>query len=330
MTRLRSADRRRSVALLFVACWILGTGLVWAAPPRGLPRTDAQGDLEERYYAALTMRQDGHSDSATRTKALAELPLKDLPPAARTKAQGVISNLALFRRLPVIDFAADDRVYQYLLTHPDISVSSWRAMDISQFELRTVQPNVYHADAKDGSVGTVEVWKSTREETLIYCDGAFKSPLLAKPIIARSVMRLTSRFYADAEGVPRTEHTGDIFVSFPSQTVETVAKLISPISHNIADRNFKQLTLYVHLMSMAMTNQPEWIAAMVERMDVADEPRRELLALSEQVHRAGRDRAVRAVSAAPMDEILAPLRRQTPALVIPVAAQPADVPMAVR
>lgn len=307
------AGWRRGGALLLCA-WPAVSGLAaepWkpfgTRPAAAVAAAD--DDLDQSYYRALTVVRPGSSSGAVRRQAVAELPLDQLSADARAKAQRVLSGMALFRRLPTLSFEADRRVYQHFVSHPDVAVSTWRAMEISRFDLRAVAPGTYHADAGDGSVGTVEVWISRPEETLIYCDGAFKSPLLTKPIVARSIMRVRTTFSTAADGRPIAEHNGDVFVEFPSQAVETVAKVISPVSHNIADRNFKQLTLYVHLMSQAMERQPQWIRAMVQKLDVPDDRKAALIELAAQTHASAVQRAAQQRAPLPVDDILAPLRR---------------------
>lgn len=124
----------------------------------------------------------------------------------------MLDGLGLFRRLPTLSFEVDPEVYQYLLKHPTTAVSTWRAMEISRLKLEPTGLGTFVADAGDGSTGQIELWKSTPTETVIYCDGAFKSPMLTKPVIARSIMRLQARFYQDEQGRKRVEHTGDVFV----------------------------------------------------------------------------------------------------------------------
>ncbi len=288
MTRYRCARFQRGNLHLHLACFVVAAGMgtipaTAKAAPWSPPAADASGDVDERYYSELHQVAAGTSESQARSQAVKGLPYATLSPDHRSKAHAVLSNLALFRRLPTLRFAVDSRAYTYLLQHPDVAVSSWRAMEISKFELRPQGPNVYLADARDGSVGTIEVWKSTPEETLIYCDGAFKSPLVTRPIQARALMRLTTRFFNAEDGTPQAEHAGDVFVAFPSQTVETVARLISPVSHMIADRNFRQLTLYAHLMSTAMERQPAWVESVTRRMDATDQQKQDLLKITEQV-----------------------------------------------
>jgi hypothetical protein len=299
------------------ACALLSVATGVAAAENLLPRTTGgavqsaanESEVEASYDRELTVVRPGSSSSVVRRQAVAELPLSELSPDARGKAERVLKGMGLFRRLPTYAFEVEPSVYHYLLQHPDVAVSTWRAMDISKFQLKAVAPNTYHADAGDGSIGTIEVWRSTRDDTLIYCDGAFKSPLVIKPIVARSIMRLRTRIVEGDGGRPRAECCGEVFVEFPSQTVEAIARVISPISHSIADRNFKQLSLYAHLMSQAMTRQPGWIKHLASQMDSADEQKAALLALSTQVHRAAQQRSTgRGQSPLPVDDILAPLK----------------------
>lgn len=174
----------------------------------------------------------GSSTMASKKLALQELQLDRLSDDSRSKAELVLKNLGMFRRLPTLSFEADPDVYEYFLRNPDVAVATWRAMEISKFNLQAVDPNRYQADAGDGSVGQIELCYHTPEDTLIHCDGAFKSPLLPKPIVARSLMRLQTSFTKEADGRVIGTHSGDVFVEFPSQAVETVAKVISPISHS--------------------------------------------------------------------------------------------------
>jgi hypothetical protein len=311
MDRSTSAlSLRAALGLIAVTAGFTAGNSLPAEEPRttwSSSRPQGADDVDPAHYQAIRVSQPGSSSLATRREALAELSLAGLAPAQLAKAQAVLNGLGLFRRLPALEMEVDAEVYRYLLSHPDVAVSTWRAMDISKFQLNLTGPGVYHADAGDGSVGTVELWRATPDETVIYCDGAFKSPLLARPIVARAIMRLKMRFFEDADGKSKVEHCGDVFVEFPSQTVETVARVISPVSHMIADRNFRQLTLYVHLMSQAMSRQPGWIRTIARRMDSPEAQRAEFLSVAAKAHTES-ERRRDAASPLPVDDILAPLR----------------------
>ncbi len=261
-------------------------------------------------YQGLTILHPGTSSTAVKKQSMAEIPLDRLKPETLAKAQSILKNTSLYRRLPTIAFEVDPNVYAYFLRRPDMAVASWRAMGISKLTLDHQSPDKYVADAKDGSKGTVEVIYSTPEDTLIACDGAFKSPLVTKPIVARSLMRLQTKFDTDQDGKLVATHSGDVYVEFPSQTVETVAKIISPISYSIADRNFKQLTFFAHLMTVAMERQPGWVEAVAQRMDhVTEAQRQEFLRVSAASYIAAKQRdAVRKGEALSLEEVLRPLQ----------------------
>lgn len=301
------------VALLLSAMGTSGYGQN-AGSPAPAPVTQAGGVQEDAaeawLYRGLQIDAAGTSSSATRRDATAAIPFDRMSPEMASKSRRLLRNVGLYRRLPSISFEADPDVYSHFLQYPDVAVATWRAMGLSKFQLKEIAPGRYSADAGDGSVGVVEVVYRTPADTLIYCEGAFKSPLLAKPIEARALMRVETQFRQGDRGQTIAAHSGDVFVEFPSQTVETVARLISPISHNIADRNFKQLTLFVQMMSTAMARHPDWVERLAERLDgVPNERRVQLcevgsLATQRRLHLAGMGEVSGSV-----DELISPFRQ---------------------
>jgi hypothetical protein len=267
---------------------------------------------DKAQYPGLTIVKAGNSSTAVRKQAIHELSLERMAPAAQRKSQAILNNLGMFRRLPTISFECDPDVYHYFLNNPDVAVSTWRAMGISQFQLQQTGTNQYRADAGDGSIGNIEILLQSPTEVVIHCDGAFKSPLLPKPIVARSLMRVQTSFSKEQDGRIIGTHSGEVYVEFPSQTVEAVAKVISPVSHLIADRNFKQMTLFVHLMSQAMAKNPGWIEQTGQRLEgVSKQKRMEFLDVATKSFAESRKRP--AIVTNPQtfspDEVLTPYRQ---------------------
>lgn len=325
MTRHRERLRWRMALSAGALCGLTIVGFGWAADPAasresadatrgGVAATESENDESFRSLGVNTIKS-GSSSVAVRKQALAELPLDRLSGDARNKADSLLKNLGMFRRLPTLSFEVDPEVYDYFLRNPDVAVATWRAMDISKFNLQEVGPNRYQADAGDGSIGQVELFYHTTEDTLIHCDGAFKSPLLPKPIVARSLMRLQTTFAREPDGRMIGTHSGDVFVEFPSQAIETLAKVISPVSHSIADRNFKQMTLFAHLMSQAMARHPGWIESIGNKLVGIDPQRRhEFLKVSARSHAVARQRLnanARTNTPFSPDDLLMPFRQDT-------------------
>lgn len=272
-------------------------------------QTEAADEAEFRDMKSV---RSGSSSSATRKTALGVLPLDKLTPERRAPVDDVLSSLSLFRRLPTVTFEIDPDLYVYFLRNPDVIVSIWRALDISKFELKQVADDCYHADAGDGSTGRIQILYRGAESQLVYCDGLYKSPLLVKPIHSKAVIHLQTTFTREADGRIFATHRGDLFVSFPSQTVETAARVISPVSYLLADRNFKQISLFGQMMSTAMCRQPGWVEMVANRLNgLSEERRQEFLKLSAHVYLAARKRALggQGGEEVTLEQILAPLRQ---------------------
>ena len=211
--------------------------------------------------------QEGSSSRGVRAEATQALPLQQLPEEHLVEVQKILDNTSLYRRLPQIRVDADRRVYEYFTRNPDVAISIWRVMQISEVEMLRIRPGVYDADTKDGSMGRVHVLHQSEKSTLILCDGQFRSPATRRSIRASALMHLQPRFETNEAGESRVTHTLDLFVSFPSQTFETLARIVSPVSNRIADRNFEEVSLFIEMMDLAMSRQPGWVERVSQQLN---------------------------------------------------------------
>ncbi len=253
----------------------------------------------------------GTSSKAVREAAVAQLPLDKLTPEGRDRVEQLLQSQSLFRRLPTISLPVDHKAYLFFARHPEVAVSIWRVMKISKCQMSQNGADAYQMDVGDGSAGVVDALYRSANQNLIICDGIFAGPLIVKPFTAKAVIHLQSRFSQSEDGHPYVTHTADLFVCFPSQTLETVAKLISPISNLIADRNFNEISLFLQMISQAMQKQPGWVEQVADRMEGIFPIRaHELLKVTARVYIASRKRELtRRNGSKPLtlDEIMAPL-----------------------
>jgi len=257
--------------------------------------------------------QKGVSTSKVLEQALADLPLDQLPADSRQRVETVLKNRSLFRRLPTIGMGADPAVYHYFTHNPEAAVGVWRVMEISQFKLTPVSPTLWKGDAGDGSNGTIEVLHRSGNRQLLLCEGEYKSPVLPKAIKAQAIMHLRMDHAEKAgdkvQGHHNIVHDLDLFVTFPSQTVETVAKVIAPVSNSIADKNFRELSMFVEFMSTAMKTHPGWVEQVVQRMDgVKTDQKDEFLKVSAAVFVASRRNELQqsGIQNASFEDLIAP------------------------
>lgn len=277
--------------LAFVAnpvCLSAGDSSVQAAPNVAATRANADA---KKAPLKVDILARGSSSRRTLQEALQRLPMKELTAEQRKRVNEVLERRSMFRRLPEISIDADSEVYTHLTHNPESVVGIWRVLGISKFTMVQTGPTTWFGDAGDGSTGTIDVISRTPNRHLLLCTGRYKSPLLARPIEATAVMHLQTQFRTGEDGQPKVVHGLDLFVMFPSHTIDAVARVIAPVSHMVADRNFREISLFVRFMNVAMERQPGWVEQTVQRIDgVKREQRLELMKLAARVFVTARNR----------------------------------------
>ena len=287
----RPAPRRSTprtpdpVSAATVACiaglfGLFGTGASAVAGPN-------PGPLEAEARERIVTVQAGTSSGRDRRRAEAALPLNALAPDARGRAARVLDDSSLFRTLPVLRFPVHADGLKYFVQHPDVAVALWRILGVSDCEMWQTGPDAYEGDAGDGSIGVFDVLLRGERDQLVLVRGQFKSPVLADPIEATCLFHMHTETAFDAAGEPIAVGRASLFVSFPSRAVGTAAKLISPVTNVVLDRNFEEVCLFAHLMDRSMQTRPGWVESLATRMEgVLPRRKEELCRVSEHVYTA--------------------------------------------
>jgi hypothetical protein len=260
----------------------------WAIAPelRADPPQSAEELLEQ-----IEVLDKGDSGRNSKSVAAAAIPMSNLPAATRKDVERLIDSADMFRRLPTLRFEVEPAVYSYFLAHPDVAVSIWQAMKVSNLQMREVSPAKYHVDGGDGTVGDMQVLYRDGSHQLIVCDGEFKSPIVKRTIQARALMHLVTSAERTRDGRLLVTHRLDLFVGFPSQAFGTAVKLASPVSNMIIDRNFREVSLFVQMMALAMVRQPDWVEGLAGRLEgVSEQNKDELVRLTAHVFLAHQER----------------------------------------
>ena len=292
----------------------------------------AKPETDESRVAFETAK--GSSAVALQKQAASELPLDKLTEDKRTEVRSILNNVCYYRRLPTLTIPVEPDVYVYFMRNPEVAVSLWRAMNISKLDLDRESDTVFVGDTNDGTSGRLEVLhrgerQGDIEQCLVLCDGLYKNALLPKPISARSLLRLETRFFRETDGQVYATHRADLFVSFPSETVEAVSRMMSPVTIMLTDRTFCEVTLFLKLMSVAMGKRPDWVEHLAEKMTgVPDNRKAELLQLTAKVYVArNRDIIAKALRPKPAgnevedDEVAAKTPPAPPATASPRVAE---------
>ena len=282
------AAPRRPVRPRLAAAAVLAS-LLTAAPAAS---ADEPPGGEAAARERIVTIQSGTSAARARERAEDALPLDALAPADRVRAGRVLNEHSLFRTLPVLRFPIHEDGLNYFVQHPDVAVALWRVLGISSCEMWQTGPDSYEGDAGDGSIGAFEVLLRSERDQLVLVEGQFKSPVLADPIKATCLFHLRTETAFDAAGEPFAVGRASLFVSFPSKAVGAAAKLISPVTNVVLDRNFEEVCLFAHLMDRSMQTRPEWCDGLAADLQgVLPRRRAELSRLTEHVYAVSRHRA---------------------------------------
>ncbi|MEZ6065467.1 MAG: hypothetical protein R3B90_07085 [Planctomycetaceae bacterium] len=238
---------------------------------------DAAGEEQRDPALEVHVAAEGTSSRWTKREAIDELPTSSLTPEGRRLADQVLGDVSMFRRLPTVDCEVDHSIPRFFLDYPEVAVALWRAMEISELQMTPIGPHRYSSDSGDGSVGTISVLYRTPNRRIIHCSGEFQSPVLPRPIQAIALMDLRTKEWVTTSGQPMCRFQADVYVAFPATAVETVVRVISPVSNRIADRNFQEVITFIRLMHVAMTQQPGWVEVMASRLNGIPEDRSQKL-----------------------------------------------------
>ncbi|MEZ6060211.1 MAG: hypothetical protein R3C19_07615 [Planctomycetaceae bacterium] len=271
--RRQSARHRWQTALAGLTVAVLFAGLA--------PGAHAQSNMQElAEKVGVRVLSEGQSGDVHKEAAVRAIPMRVLNAAGRKRVNDVLRDCAQHRSLPHLQYVVEPAMYRYLVEHPDVAVSTWRAMEISQFEMWQTGPYEYEVSASDGSFGTADVIYRDGSQCLFVCEGTYNSPLLPKAISASALILLRYNFVRAADGSVLVDQTMDAFVALPGNTAQTIAKLASPLTNVIMDRNLFEVSLYARMMSKAAMTEPGWVEQLAGQLDgVLPQRRDELTAL---------------------------------------------------
>jgi hypothetical protein len=198
-----------------------------------------------------------NTSAAARQDAVQSIPFDKLDVEARTKVNAVLSNVSVFRRMPVRVIDCDPDMYLFLVRHPDVVVNIWEVMKISQLQLRQVGLSTYRVAEKEGTTASVELIYRSHDAHLAYVEGTYTGPLFARPVNGRGLLLLKAGYVRETNGRYYITNRLDVFVNMDPGGAELLTKAIHPLVGKIADTNFVQTVSFVGSLSKtAEVNSP--------------------------------------------------------------------------
>ncbi len=216
------------------------------------------------------------SSNDARNTVTAGIPLDQLEDHHRAQVETLLGQQTLFRCLPALRIELEPSSYEYYRRHPEVAVAVWKVLGISQLQLMSTSASgLFSVKSTDGSDGTLEVLLQTNNLLIVRGTGNWHSGVLPTPIRSEGLVVLRHRFEKDREGRRYVSHQAAVFLTFPQQSVRNVARIVSPVTNMIADRNFKDISLFLRMMHVAAIERPGWIEMIAGRLEGLTRPQRD-------------------------------------------------------
>jgi len=226
----------------------------------------------------------GTASRAARESALAAIPFDKLDAEARAKVSSVLADVSLFRRMPIQVVQCDPELYLFLVQHPDVVVNIWEVMGVTQLAMHQTGPNTFHLADVAGAQGSVEYLYSSHDTHLIYVEGYYEGPLLARPIEGRGLLLLKTGYVLETDGRYYVTCRLDALMRIEHLGAELLTKTFRPLVGRTADINFTYTTAFLGNLSRTAEGNHEGVQRLAARLSkVRPELRDELAKLAQRV-----------------------------------------------
>ena len=202
--------------------------------------------------------QEASSSRVTKNEAIQAIPYAKLTSEGRMKAQSVINNISVFRKMPVSVFKCDSEFYLYCVNRPDSVVNMWEVLGISDVGLKQTGKNTYIADDGHGTKSKFEFLLRSYDKHLIYAEGSYMGTVFNKEVSGKALLLLRTGYLKQKTGETFIVHRLDVFVSLDSVGVDLLAKTFQPIVGKVADQNFVEVSKFVERLHKKVESDPTW------------------------------------------------------------------------
>ncbi|MDO4549849.1 MAG: hypothetical protein Q4C96_01190 [Planctomycetia bacterium] len=213
-----------------------------------------------RQLSMIDIRQENpekasYSDK-TREVIKQKIPLGQMSPASRHKIQRVLSDVTMYRRLPVEVIPCDEELYDFLTRHPDIIVNIWEFMQIGNMRLTELGEDRFYLEDNAGTKGMIECLFRSKNLLVIYVSGSYEGIPFPNKVSGRGVIILQNEPMTDAEGKRLMAVRMDYFIQIQNGTVDFLAKTFHGTVGRVADNNMNQIMGFIGSLTQTIYYNP--------------------------------------------------------------------------
>jgi len=168
--------------------------------------------------------------------------------------------------------SCDPELYLFFVRNPEVVVSMWQLMGITNMTIKRLQDYTYDATDGQGTQARVELIYGTPEKHVFLADGAYEGQLIKRKAPGRCVMVLRTKSTRDRQQRVQLENQLDAFIQLDSVGTELVAKTLQPVLGKTADHNFSETLTFVSRLSQAIEKNASGVERLASRLKGVEQP----------------------------------------------------------
>jgi hypothetical protein len=208
----------------------------------------------------------GTSSREAQRDALAAIPFDRLDDDAQRKVQAVLSKVSIFRRMPTQVVRCDPRLYQFVVSHPEVIVNIWDVLGMSKVSLLRTGERTFRADDGAGTRSDIQVLYAAPELHLLYCVGTYEGMLFTGAVRGGALLLLRTGYFQESDGEHYVTCRLDAFIRIDHAGVELVGRTFQPLVGRAADSNFSESVAFVSQLSHVAQTRPETLQRLAGRL----------------------------------------------------------------
>lgn len=218
--------------------------------------------------------ETAQSLSAREARELAQelIPFDKLQEPMQDRLWNVVSRTTIHRRMPDQVIPCDPDLYLFFVRNPEVVVSMWQLMGITNMSVKRLQDYVYDATDGQGTQARVELIYGTPDKHVYLADGVYEGQLLKRKAPGRCVLVLRTSYGRDRQQRNQLENQLDAFIQLDNVGTEIVAKTLQPMLGKTADHNFSETLTFVSRLSQAIEKNASGVEKLAAKLKGVEPP----------------------------------------------------------
>ncbi len=221
------------------------------------------------------------TSTKTRGEIIQKIPFQRMTVDAQQKVRGVLSDITMYRRLPVETVPCEEDMYVFLTKHPDVVVNIWEVLQVSSIRLKEIGPERFYMEDQAGTQGTMECIYRADNFMIIYVSGTYEGPPFPTKVSGSGVMILQHEPIIGPAGEKLVAIRLDSFIKIHNGTVDFLAKTFQGPLGKVADSNMNQTVGFIGALTRTIYQDGESVQRVAPQLKhVRPEVRQEFASLT--------------------------------------------------